>query len=120
MSSGAAWLSVPGKPDGMAAARGLLGNIRHDFKAVFGKQRAIRLGSILGSAIGMVDAAFRWQAAPDGRLQGGNRNTRIHRSADGVANHLARPGIQDSGEIDEPARNGDVGQIGFVSFRANV
>ena len=50
-------------------------------------------------------------AVPDGRLQRGDGDAGVHRSADGVADHLARPGIQDGGQIDEAARDGDIGQV---------
>ena len=76
-----------------------------------GKQLAIHLRRILRPAIGMMDAAFGWLAVSDRSLQRGDRDAGVHRAADRIADHLARPGIQDGGQIDEAARDGDVGQV---------
>ena len=59
----------------------------------------------------MVDAPFGWLAASDGRLQRSNHKAGLHQAADGIADYLAREGIEDSGEVDEAAGNGDIGQI---------
>ncbi len=56
----------------------------------------------------MMNAALGRCSGPDRCLQRGDGNAGVHRSADGVADHLARPGIEDRRQTDEAAGNGDV------------
>ncbi len=71
----------------------------------------MRLGCVLRPAVGMVDAVLGRCAVPDGCLQRCHGDPRVHGAADGVADHLARPGVQDGGQVDKAARDGDVGQV---------
>jgi hypothetical protein len=64
----------------------------------------------------MVDAAFNGCPAPDGCLQGSNSDPGVHRPADRVTDDLSRPCVEDRGEIDEAAGNGDVGQVGNLQL----
>jgi hypothetical protein len=57
----------------------------------------------------MMDAALAGVAASDRCLQRGNRDAGFHRAADRVADHLARPGVEDRRQMNEAARDGDVG-----------
>ena len=76
-----------------------------------GEDIAVDLGSVLRTAIRVVNAAFRWPPCSDSRLQRCSRKAGIDRAADRIANNAARPGIQDGRQIDEARRNGDVGNI---------
>jgi hypothetical protein len=49
----------------------------------------------------MVNAAGKWLSPADGRSQGGDRQARINRAANGVADDQARPSIEDDGDVDE-------------------
>ena len=60
----------------------------------------------------MVDAPRRRVAGSDCRLHRRHSNARVHRTANRVADHLARPGIKDCGQVDEATGDGDVGQMG--------
>ena len=82
------------------------------FDAVLGKVVAVDLGSVLGSAIGMMDAARRRLPLLDRDGQGSERQTRIDGAADGIANNEPGPCIQNDGDINEAAHDGDVGDIG--------
>ena len=73
---------------------------------------AVVLGSILRAAIGMMDAALGRLPAGDGRSERREREPRIDAPADGVADHAARPGIENGCQIDEADRDGDVGDVG--------
>jgi hypothetical protein len=59
----------------------------------------------------VVDAALAGVAGSDRRLQCGNRDAGVHRSADRVADHLARPGVEDRRQVDETARDRDIGEV---------
>ena len=48
----------------------------------------------------------------DGGLERGERQPGVDRAADRVADHPARPGVEDDGEIDEAGRDGDIGDVG--------
>ena len=76
-----------------------------------GEDIAVDLGSVLRTAVRVVNAAFRWPPCTDSRLQRCSRKAGIDRAADRIANNAARPGIQDGRQIDEARRNGDVGNI---------
>jgi hypothetical protein len=76
-----------------------------------GKKLPVDLGGILRAAIGMVNAARRLLSAIDGSPQGGDRQARIDRPADGVADDQARPGIEDDGDVDEAGWQRDIGDI---------
>src|SRR4051794_24288098 len=80
-------------------------------QAMGGQQLAVDLRRVLRTAIGMMNAAGDRRSIPDCRLQCRDRDAGVHRSADGVADHLTRPGIQDCGQVNEAARNGDVGEV---------
>ena len=51
-------------------------------------------------------------ARRQGGLQRGHGRARFERAAHGIADGLARPSIEDHGQIDEAVRDADVGQIG--------
>ena len=51
------------------------------------------------------------RAAPDGGLQCSHGDAGVHRSTDRVTDDLARPGVEDGGEIDEAAGDRDIGQV---------
>ena len=72
---------------------------------------AVDFGSVLRTAIGVVNAAFRWPPCSDSRFERRNGKAGIDRAADRIANNAARPGIEDCRQIDESRRNGDVGNI---------
>src|SRR5262252_10365476 len=76
-----------------------------------GKDIAVDLRSVLRTAIRVVNAAFRWPPYSDSSLQSRNGKAGIDRAADRIANDAARPSIEDGRQIDEPRRNGDVGNI---------
>jgi hypothetical protein len=60
----------------------------------------------------MVDAALGRHAAFDCRPERRQRQAGIDTSADGIADHAARPGIENGRQIDEAGRDGDVGDVG--------
>src|SRR5262249_31225691 len=76
-----------------------------------GEFGAIVLGGILGTAVGMMNATWRWRTRGDGYLERRQRETRIDAVADRVAHHAPRPGIENRGEIDEARGYGDVGDV---------
>src|SRR5215467_5545505 len=76
-----------------------------------GEFGAIVLGGILGTAVGMMNATWRWRTRGDGYLERRQRETRIDAPADRIAHHAPRPGIENRGEIDEARRYGDVGYV---------
>jgi hypothetical protein len=78
---------------------------------VLDRQGAIAVRRVLRALFGMVNAVLRRLAQSDGGLQGDDCNPGARRSADGVADHLGRPGIQEPGKIDKATRDPDVGQI---------
>ena len=59
-------------------------------QAMVGKELPVDLGGILRAAIGMMDAAWRRLSPIDGSLQRRDRQARIDRAADGVADDQAR------------------------------
>ena len=59
----------------------------------------------------MVNAAFRRRAVPDCCLERRHGDARVHRPADRVADHLARPGIQNGRQINEATRDGHIRQV---------
>src|SRR5215471_1830314 len=72
---------------------------------------AIVLGGVLGAAIGVMDAAWRWHTRSDGCLERSQGEARIDAPADRIAHHAPRPGIEDRREIDEARGYGDVGDV---------
>src|SRR6266699_3552545 len=54
-------------------------------QAVLGKLGAVIFGSVLRTAIGVMDASWRWSARRDGGSEGGKRQTCINPLADGIA-----------------------------------
>lgn len=59
----------------------------------------------------MVKAARRGFAPVNGGLECGQRQPSVYGSADGIAYHAPRPGIENDGNIDEVTGNGDVGDV---------
>jgi len=57
-----------------------------------GEDVAVDLGSVLRTAIGVVNATFRTPPCSDSRLQRRNGKAGIDRAADRIANDAARPG----------------------------
>lgn len=66
--------------------------------------------------IGMMNAAGRRLAPFNGRLQGCHRQPRIDRSANGVADDHARPGVENDCDLDEAGRQRDIGYVGDQSW----
>jgi len=79
---------------------------------VKGELGPVVLGGVLAAAIRMMDAAGRWLARGNRRLEGGQRQPGIDAPADAVADDAAGPGIEDGSEVDEAAIDRDVGDIG--------
>ena len=50
-------------------------------------------------------------ANPDCRLQCVNSDAGLHRPADRVSHDLARPGVENGGQVDEAGGHRDVGQV---------
>src|ERR1700712_3218302 len=75
------------------------------------QQLSIRFRRVLRTAIRVVNAAFGWSSVPEGYFQRRDSYAGIHGPADRIADALARPGIQNGRQVDEAARNGDVGQV---------
>lgn len=69
------------------------------------------LESALRAAGRVVNAAGRWPPSSDGCLQCGNGQPRVHRAADRISDHPARPSIEDGNHIDEAGRDRDVSDI---------
>ncbi|MET4031027.1 hypothetical protein ABIC08_008797 [Bradyrhizobium sp. RT9b] len=82
------------------------------FDPVLGKVVAVHLGSILGTSIRMMDAAKRRVSSlnRDGKCSECQQS--VDGTADGIAHDAPGPGIQNDGNIDEAADNGDVGDVG--------
>ena len=78
-----------------------------------GEDVAVGLGSVLRTAIRVMNAAFGRLPCSDSRLQRRNGNAGINRAANRIANDAARPGVKDCRQIDEARRNGDVGNIRY-------
>jgi hypothetical protein len=81
-------------------------------QAVVGKYAVIGLGSVLHAAIRVVDAAARWLSNLDRASQRGERKPRIDLPTDRIANHPARPGVQNHCQVDEAGADRDVRDIG--------
>ena len=79
---------------------------------MLGKQSAVDLGGVLRASVGVVHAAQRRSTSTEGGLEGRQRQSGVDRTADRIADHPARPGIEDGGEIDEAGRDRDVGEVG--------
>ena len=73
---------------------------------------AIVLGGILRAAVGMMDAAGRRLPAHDRRSERGQRQAGIDAAADAIADHAARPSIENGRQIDEADGDGDIGDVG--------
>ena len=52
-------------------------------------------------------------ARPDGNLERGEREHGIDRSADRVAHHATRPGVEDRRQIDEADSDSDIGDVRY-------
>ena len=62
---------------------------------------AVVLGSILRAAIGVMDAADGWLPARNRHSERRQRQTSIDAPAYAIADHAARPGIENGRQIDE-------------------
>lgn len=71
----------------------------------------IDAGRVLRPAVRMVKAARRGFAPVNGGLECGQRQPSVYGSADGIAYHAPRPGIENDGNIDEATGDGDVGDV---------
>src|SRR5438876_5474256 len=78
---------------------------------MIGKELPVNLRGILRSTIGMVHAAFRRLARPDGSFERGDREPGVDRAADRIAHHATRPGVENRRQIDEAGRDRDIGDI---------
>lgn len=66
---------------------------------------------VLRSAVGVQHAAGKRTAGLDCGVQSAGRQPDVDVPAKSIAHHLARPGIEDDGQIGEAGRNGDVGDV---------
>ena len=78
---------------------------------MFGKFLTIGLCSVLHAAIGVVDAAVRWLSGFDRCSQRGQCKPRIDLPTERIANHPARPGVQNHCQVDEAGRDTDIREI---------
>ena len=76
------------------------------------KLGTIVFGSVLRAAVGMVDAVLRRLPAGDCSSERGERQASVDAGADGVADHTARPGIENGRQIDEARGDGDIRDVG--------
>ena len=60
----------------------------------------------------MVNTAGRRRPALDSRVQRGHGQPGVDGAADRVADHAARPSVEDHCQIDEAHGDGDVGEVG--------
>src|SRR5208337_2171112 len=81
-------------------------------EAVIGKELAVDLRGVLRSAVRMMHAALRRLARPDGGFERGNCQSGVDRATDRIAYHLARPSVQNRGQVDEARRDRDVCNVG--------
>jgi hypothetical protein len=66
------------------------------------KQRhPIVLCGVLRTAVGVVDAPWRRFSALDGSSESGERQADVDRAAEGIADRLARPGVEDHRDVGE-------------------
>src|SRR5450432_613696 len=73
------------------------------------KQRhPIALSGVLRTAVGVVDAPWRRFSALDGSSESGERQADVDRAAEGIADRLARPGVEDHRDVGEALPDGDV------------
>ena len=79
---------------------------------MIGEIVAVCLGSILGSSIGMMDAAGRRLSPLDRDGKRSERQPRVNGTADRITHDAPGPGIQNDSNINEAADNGYVGEIG--------
>ena len=68
----------------------------------------------------MADAPARWSARSDRGLERGDGESRVDGPTDRVADHAARPGVEDEGGVDEPGRDGDVGDVAVPELVGTV
>src|SRR4051794_388333 len=78
-------------------------------EAVLGELGAVVFGSVLRTAVGVMDATCWRSARRDGGPECGKRQTRIDPPADRIANNSPGPGVQDRSEINETGRDRDIG-----------
>src|SRR5579864_8248491 len=67
---------------------------------------------LLRAAIRMADVAQRGLSALDSGLQGCDRQPRVYRTADRVADDAARSSVEYHGDIDEADGDRDIGDVG--------
>jgi len=60
----------------------------------------------------MVDAAGGWSPLLDRPGESSDGQARVYRPTDGVADHTARPGIENHCEVDEAGMHRDIGDVG--------
>src|SRR5260221_6149019 len=80
-------------------------------QAVVLENVAVGCRGVLRTAIGMMNASGGRPAGADRRLQRRNREPRIDRAADAIADNLARPGIEDGCQVDESGCDRHVGNV---------
>lgn len=80
-------------------------------ETMFGEGLPVAPGRVLRAAVRVVDTAGRRSSLFNSRAQGGQRQPDVDRAADGVADDLARPGIEDDGDIDEADGDRDIGSL---------
>ena len=78
---------------------------------MFGEGLPVAPGRVLRAAVRVVDAAGRRPSLFDGCAQGGQCQPDVDRSADSVTDDLARPGIEDDGDVDEAGGDRDIGSL---------
>jgi hypothetical protein len=52
---------------------------------------------------------------PDGSFERGEREPGVDRAADRIADHATRPGVEDRRQIDEAARDRDIGDVCVIA-----
>jgi len=78
---------------------------------VVGKYAAIGFGSVLHAAVGVVNAAARWLSGLDRGSQSRQGKPCIDLPTERIANHSARPGVQNHCQVDEAGRDANVRDI---------
>src|SRR5215831_21405143 len=81
-------------------------------EAVLGELGSIILGSVLRTAVRVVDAPCGRSAHCDGGSKCSKRQTCIDPFADRIPDNSPSPGVQDRGKIDKAGRDHDVGDVG--------
>src|SRR5208337_2616352 len=90
---------------------GITAATHRTYQAVVGKYAAIGFGSVLHAAVGVVNAAARWLSGLDRGSQSRQGKPRIDLPTERIANHSARPGVQNHCQVDEAGRDANVRDI---------